>query len=103
MVVEVVSTIMAHNPKCQHSSCHRTANDYDERFGKIVFFCNDTVESHNPRIMDENFRDEYDLEQLTVVCGGCENLFSVDAFEEERLDDFECPECEVEDKIMVSH
>lgn len=93
---------MAHNPKCQHSSCHKVANDYDQRFGQVIFFCNTTTQSHDPRIMDDNNRRDYNLDKIHIVCDECENTFTVDAFEEESLEEFECTECGHESKILVT-
>lgn len=93
---------MAHNPKCQHSSCHRTANDYDQRFGQLVFFCNTTTQSHDPRIMDQNNRKDFTLDQVDVVCDECDSVFAIDGLDEETLEDVACEVCGHEDKLLVT-
>lgn len=89
-----------HTPACQHKTCSKSANDYDQRHGRLIFFCNTFNSFHDPM----NYAASSFNKTLQLTCGNCNNRWRLDEqLDSETLEEFECPDCGTEAPIRVNN
>lgn len=89
---------ITHTPACQNKNCAKPANDYDQRHGRLIFFCATFSTHHDPM----NYASSSFNKTVQLNCGKCQTRWRLDEqIESEQQTEYECPDCGTEAPIRV--